>query len=88
MIPKSQGWPVTLPSENNFAVFVFINRVDKFMTAWGHAAAGIGLIRLDIREFSQDDLVDKEIDRAIQTTLKEDFGLNMNLCHGVPPWAS
>ncbi|MGP3397908.1 type 2 lanthipeptide synthetase LanM family protein [Coxiella burnetii] len=72
--------------KNNWPSFQKQNREhyrgDKFMTAWCHGAAGIGLTRLDSREFWQDDLIDEEIDRAIQTTLKEGFSLSTTLCHG------
>lgn len=51
-------------------------------TTWCHGAPGIGLSRLSMLNIKNDPLFEKEIAAAIQTTLKNGFGLNHSLCHG------
>ena len=52
------------------------------MVAWCNGAVGVGLSRLALAEFYNDDLFQKEIDIAIKTTLRKSFGDNHSLCHG------
>ncbi len=53
-----------------------------FMSTWCHGAPGVGLGRLLIWPFEQDEMVHQEIETAVQTTLREGFGFNHCLCHG------
>src|SRR5262249_15579068 len=50
--------------------------------AWCHGAPGIGLGRLRSLPYLNDDAARAEIDAALETTLREGFGLNHSLCHG------
>jgi type 2 lantibiotic biosynthesis protein LanM len=77
---KAQNWPdlrsdpastSTTPAEDK-----------KYMTAWCHGAAGIGLARLGGLDILDTPEIRKEITIAIQTTLRDGFGLNHSLCHG------
>jgi lantibiotic modifying enzyme len=53
-----------------------------FMKAWCHGAPGIGLSRLEILDVLDEEVVEQDIRVAIQTTLREGFGLSHSLCHG------
>jgi lantibiotic modifying enzyme len=53
-----------------------------FVSLWCHGAAGIGLSRLWALNTLDDQMVEEEIDIAINTTLRQGFGLNHSLCHG------
>jgi len=54
------------------------------MVAWCTGAAGVGIGRLGLlkRMNMNDPRVTEELNIAVQTTLKEGFGLNHSLCHG------
>ena len=52
------------------------------MVAWCNGAVGVGLSRLALAKFYDDDLFQQEINIAIQTTLSKSFGDNHSLCHG------
>ncbi len=54
----------------------------NFMTAWCHGASGIGLARLGSLPYLDDVETRAESDAALQTTLKQGFGVNHSLCHG------
>jgi lantibiotic modifying enzyme len=54
----------------------------KFMVAWCHGAAGIGLARMASLDYADDAAIRAEIDAALYTTLAEGFGTNHSLCHG------
>ncbi len=53
-----------------------------YPTQWCHGAAGIGLARLGCLELVQNPDMEQEVKVAIETTLREGFGLNHCLCHG------
>jgi type 2 lantibiotic biosynthesis protein LanM len=55
---------------------------ERFLAAWCHGAAGIGLARLRILPFLNDAQVTSEIRTALQTTITHGFGQNHTLCHG------
>jgi type 2 lantibiotic biosynthesis protein LanM len=56
---------------------------NKYMTAWCHGAAGIGLSRLRMLELSPgDETLSRELQIAVETTLRDGFGGNHSLCHG------
>jgi type 2 lantibiotic biosynthesis protein LanM len=55
---------------------------ERFLNAWCHGAPGIGLARLGVRAYLEDEAVEREIDEAVATTLRAGFGLNHSLCHG------
>ena len=52
------------------------------LTAWCHGAMGIGLARIHCIRHLDDDTIHEEIRVAIETTLKDGFGMNHSLCHG------
>jgi len=52
------------------------------MCAWCNGASGIGLSRLMIRDTLDDDVCDRELDTAVETTLAKGFGRSHCLCHG------
>jgi type 2 lantibiotic biosynthesis protein LanM len=56
----------------------------QYMTAWCHGAVGIGLARLSALKYVDDPKLKKEINVALDTTLKQGFGTmhNHSLCHG------
>lgn len=53
-----------------------------YCLAWCHGAPGIGLARLDTLPILDDELVQAEIQAALDATLAEGFGGNHSLCHG------
>ena len=55
---------------------------NHFMTAWCNGAPGIGLARLCTLELLDDTATRREIDVALETTLRLGFGQNHCLCHG------
>ncbi|MBA2395945.1 MAG: type 2 lantipeptide synthetase LanM, partial [Ktedonobacteraceae bacterium] len=74
--PKAQNWPDLRPVSNS------AQPSQQYMTAWCHGAAGIGLARLGGLEILDTPEIRQEINIAIQTTLRDGFGLNHSLCHG------
>ncbi|HVU65735.1 MAG TPA: type 2 lanthipeptide synthetase LanM family protein [Ktedonobacteraceae bacterium] len=54
----------------------------KYMTAWCHGAAGVGMGRLAGLPYHDDAAVRAEIAAALRTTLNEGFSRNHSLCHG------
>jgi type 2 lantibiotic biosynthesis protein LanM len=54
----------------------------RFMTAWCHGAAGIGLARLRSLHYLDDSFMREEISTALRTTVASGFGHNHSLCHG------
>ena len=52
------------------------------MCAWCHGAAGIGLARLSMPQQFHSEEVQKEVDAALNTTIRIGFGDNHSLCHG------
>jgi lantibiotic modifying enzyme len=55
---------------------------EQFMHAWCHGAPGIGISRVGMLAYIQDDMIRDEIRAAIHSTRAEGFGLNHSLCHG------
>jgi type 2 lantibiotic biosynthesis protein LanM len=54
----------------------------QFMHAWCHGAPGIGISRVGMLPYLQDEIISDELDAAIRSTLDEGFGLNHSVCHG------
>jgi type 2 lantibiotic biosynthesis protein LanM len=55
---------------------------EKFMVAWCHGAAGIGLARLASLPCLDDDATRAEITAAVKATIAHGFGHGHSLCHG------
>lgn len=55
---------------------------EHFINAWCHGAPGIGLSRLLIQPYYQDEQLQTEIQQAVSKTRAEGFGKNHSLCHG------
>ncbi|MBS7530593.1 type 2 lantipeptide synthetase LanM family protein [Hazenella sp. IB182353] len=56
---------------------------DHAPVAWCHGAPGVLLSRVMLKEAGyQDDLLEQEIEIALDTTLRKGFGNNYSLCHG------
>jgi type 2 lantibiotic biosynthesis protein LanM len=54
----------------------------SYSTTWCHGAPGIGMARVAALRYVQSSTMEEEIKVALQTTLREGFGLNHSLCHG------
>lgn len=54
----------------------------RFMCAWCHGAPGVGLARVAGLPQLDEPSVRREIEVAVETTLREGFGDNHSLCHG------
>ena len=52
------------------------------MVAWCHGAPGIGIARLAMTKYISDDVIQSEIQAAIETTISSGFGHNHSICHG------
>ncbi|MDN4495530.1 type 2 lanthipeptide synthetase LanM family protein [Ureibacillus aquaedulcis] len=66
---KSRNWKT--PGKENAVI------------AWCHGAPGILLSRLKLKENGYiDEMIDTEIEIALDTTLREGFGNNRSYCHG------
>ncbi len=76
---KAQNWP-DLRSDPASTSTTPLEK--KYMTAWCHGAPGIALARLGGLAILDTPEIRNEINIAIQTTLREGFGLNHSLCHG------
>jgi type 2 lantibiotic biosynthesis protein LanM len=55
---------------------------DIYLLAWCHGAPGVGLSRLRSRRHVADPEMEKEIDVALDSTLKKGFDRDHCLCHG------
>ncbi|WDE02286.1 type 2 lanthipeptide synthetase LanM family protein [Thalassomonas actiniarum] len=53
-----------------------------YMTGWCHGAPGIGLARLAMFSYREDEQLRDEIQAALKTTLASGFEDNHSLCHG------
>jgi type 2 lantibiotic biosynthesis protein LanM len=54
----------------------------RYMVAWCHGAAGIGLARLASAAYLDDALLHEEISAALKTTLEHGFWGGRMICHG------
>jgi type 2 lantibiotic biosynthesis protein LanM len=54
----------------------------RFAHAWCHGAPGIGLARLSILKWLDDELIRQEIDAALKSTMANGLGKGHCLCHG------
>jgi type 2 lantibiotic biosynthesis protein LanM len=52
------------------------------VATWCYGAPGIGLARLGALRHVSDPSIMEEVERALQITLEQGFGLNHSLCHG------
>lgn len=73
---EQKNWPHLLESESQG------KNGQRFRHFWCHGAPGIGLARLASLPYIHDELIDEEIEAALQTTLAHGFGHNHSLCHG------
>jgi type 2 lantibiotic biosynthesis protein LanM len=75
-VAEEANWPDyrTWPGEDQSA--------PRFMVAWCHGAAGIGLARADSLQYMDDRETREEIRIALSKTVASDFGRNHCLCHG------
>lgn len=55
---------------------------NPYMVAWCHGAPGVGLARLGSMAILHGEEIDEEIAIALQTTIRQGFGMNHSLCHG------
>lgn len=55
---------------------------DVSPTYWCHGAPGIGISRLSLLKFYQDDELHEEIELTLIKTIQDGFGLSHCLCHG------
>jgi lantibiotic modifying enzyme len=74
-VPEQRNWP-------NLRVRRQDQESQRFMVAWCHGAAGIGLSRLGLLPQFDDPALRAEIAAALHTTREHGFGLNHSLCHG------
>ncbi|EJR44312.1 type 2 lantibiotic biosynthesis protein LanM [Bacillus cereus VD107] len=71
--------------KNNWADLRLYKQTGKYEWAhhWCNGAPGIGIGRLKMLDYYQDEAIYKDLDRAIQSTLKAGFNeWNYSLCHG------
>jgi type 2 lantibiotic biosynthesis protein LanM len=54
----------------------------RFMTAVCHGAPGVALARLRLLRHGHDRALERELDAAVQATLRYAWGANHSLCHG------
>jgi len=54
----------------------------RFMTAWCHGAPGVGLARLHALKHLDEPELNRDLERAVETTLTSGLGHNHSLCHG------
>ena len=54
----------------------------RFMTALCHGAPGIGLARVRMLRHANDPEIARDVDVALETTLRYGWGRNHSLCHG------
>jgi type 2 lantibiotic biosynthesis protein LanM len=52
------------------------------IATWCYGAPGVGLARLGALRYISDSSIIEEVERALQITLDQGFGLNHSLCHG------
>ena len=53
-----------------------------FQCGWCHGAPGVGLARLGALSVLDNPDIAREIEIAVETTIREGFGSNHSLCHG------
>jgi len=80
--PPAQNWP-------DFRVLKDPDEQDPpeladagYAVTWCHGAPGIGLSRLAALRYLDNEQIREEIRVALNTTIKQGFGLNHSLCHG------
>ncbi len=71
--PEARNWPDLRQADSDSP---------RFMAAWCHGAAGIGLARLRALRHLDDPKLGDEIQVALQTTLASGFGQTHCVCHG------
>ncbi len=72
--PTSQNWADLRRSSQA--------KNSRGMAAWCHGACGIGMSRLRMRTALSDEIIQEDLDVALQTTYRDGFGRNHSLCHG------
>jgi type 2 lantibiotic biosynthesis protein LanM len=82
-VPEQQNWP-DLRKERASARSLQATEPEaqRFMVAWCHGAAGIGLARLASTPYLDDDLLHDEIEAALSVTQAHGFWGRNNICHG------
>lgn len=82
---KKQNWKdLRIPllyKDNKDNIKNYLNQ-EKYMVAWCHGATGIGMARLFTLNFINNIEIKKEVDIALNTTIKKGFGGDHSLCHG------
>lgn len=80
--PQKQNWPDLRVIKDSATSQT--SPAKRFMVAWCHGAAGLGLSRIELLKYMPADsaMIQQEIEAALQTTLNEGFGYNHSLCHG------
>ncbi len=81
-VPKEQNWITWYPADEHPATGVVNKKQTIFPVAWCHGATGIGIGRLNMLEYIDDNDIKDEIKIAIKKTLEHGFGYNHSLCHG------
>ncbi|MGB9721840.1 MAG: type 2 lanthipeptide synthetase LanM family protein [bacterium] len=80
-IPERQNWITWDTSEQSNDAKTNQPRA-VFPVAWCHGAVGIGLSRLSMLNYINDNIIHTEIRSAIYSTFNYGFGYNHSLCHG------
>lgn len=83
--PEHRNWPdlrVRPASDESSPREEEIHGESRYICAWCHGAAGVGLARVAGLPHLDDAEVREEIAAAVATTLETGFGGNHSLCHG------
>lgn len=89
--PEHRNWPdlrqgaeppIDLPGSSPGVTEEQLHGEGRFMCAWCHGAAGVGLARVAGLPHLDTAQVREEIAAAVGTTLESGFGRNHSLCHG------
>ncbi len=67
---KENNWPNFTPD------------IPTYMKAWCHGSPGIGLARVDMLQYYQDNDIEKEISHSVNSLLDSPLSPYHNLCHG------
>jgi len=78
--PEARNWPDLRRLDDSDQVQT--GSAPRFLAAWCHGAAGIGLVRLRALRHVSDPEIRTEINAAVSATLAEGSRWNDSLCHG------
>jgi type 2 lantibiotic biosynthesis protein LanM len=79
-MPQVSNWPNLQRLSDS--ILSSADAQESCMTAWCHGAPGIGLARLQMLPYLEDDAIRTEINTSLSTTLTHGFDQNHCLCHG------